>query len=280
MIIDTHTHFYDPTRPQGVPWPRPQEKALYRQVLPEHCKALAVPEGVTGTVVVEASAWVEDNQWILDLAAKEPFIVGFVGHLEAGRKGFAEHLERFAANPLFRGIRLGGATIRELGQPGLLEDLQRLAAKDLELDLLLGPADLSAAAALAARMPELRIVLNHVAGVRIDERAPDPAWVEGLQRVAGYPNVFCKVSGLVENTGQRPAPADVAYYTPTLDALWQAFGEDRLIYGSNWPVCEPFASYGAVQRLVTAYFRGKSVEASEKYFWKNALMAYKWVRRA
>ena len=72
MIIDTHTHFYDPTRPEGVPWPPADNELLYRTVLPEHHRALAAPEGVTGTVVVEASAWLADNQWILDLAAADP----------------------------------------------------------------------------------------------------------------------------------------------------------------------------------------------------------------
>ena len=72
MIIDTHTHFYDPTRPEGVPWPNPDDDVLYRRVMPDDYKALAVPEGATGTVVVEASKWLDDNQWILDLAADEP----------------------------------------------------------------------------------------------------------------------------------------------------------------------------------------------------------------
>src|SRR5947209_6291608 len=75
-IIDTHTHFYDPMRPQGVPWPPKEDKLLYRRVLPEHFQNLTKSQHVTGTVVVEASAWVEDNDWILDLAAKNPIIVG------------------------------------------------------------------------------------------------------------------------------------------------------------------------------------------------------------
>lgn len=279
MIIDTHTHFYDPTRPQGVPWPNPKEKLLYRTVLPEHYKALAVPEGATGTVVVEASPWVEDNQWILDLAAKEPFIVGYVGNLRLGAKDFQANLERFAANPLFRGLRASAAAIRELLRSGQLDDLELLAAKDLELDLLLGPADLPAIDELAERLPSLRLILDHVAGVRIDGRAPDSVWVEGIHKVARRLNVYCKVSGLPEQTGQRPAPMNLDYYLPTLEVLWQAFGEERLIYGSNWPVCEPFASYATVQRLVSEYFGRKGAEASEKCFWKNAQTAYRWVKR-
>ena len=97
MIVDTHTHFYDPARPQGVPWPSPGEEHLYRTVLPRHYKALAEPEGVTATVVVEASPWVEDNQWILDLAAADPFIVGLVGHLGSRKRGL-----RPAVGPLWR----------------------------------------------------------------------------------------------------------------------------------------------------------------------------------
>jgi hypothetical protein len=78
-LIDGHTHFYDPTRAQGVPWPPRDDKLLYRPVLPRDYRALAVPRRVTGVVAVEASSWLEDNQWVLDLAGHDPFIVGFVG---------------------------------------------------------------------------------------------------------------------------------------------------------------------------------------------------------
>jgi len=279
MIIDTHVHFYDPTRPQGVPWPSPDDKVLYRQVLPEHYKVLAVPQGVTGAVVVEASEWVEDNQWILDMAAHEPFIVGFVGHLQPGSEEFGRNLERFTANPLFRGIRPRGADLKKMREGRFLNNVEKLTAKDLELDVLVGPDGLSDVASLAECIPELRIVINHVACVRIDGKALDAVWVEGMQRAAEPPNVYCKVSGLVETTAHRPAPADVGYYTPTLDILWEAFGEDRLVYGSNWPVSERFADYASVQRIVTEYFEVKGKEAVEKCFWKNAKVAYKWIDR-
>ena len=99
------------------------------------------------------------------------------------------------------------------------------------------------------------------------------------QWVAEHPNVYCKVSGLVESAQESPAPDDVGYYTPTLDVLWEAFGEDRLVYGSNWPVSERFADYATVQKIVMDYFKGKSEEAAEKYFWQNSRVAYKWVKR-
>ena len=139
MIIDTHTHFYDPTRPAGVSWPDPNDDVLYRPVYPEHHKALAIPEGVTGTVVVEASTWVEDNQWILDLAENEPFIVGFVGNLDIESADFEDNLEHYAANPLFRGVRLRGVDIGKVASGGNLENIERLGAKDLSVDLLSPP---------------------------------------------------------------------------------------------------------------------------------------------
>jgi len=273
MIIDTHTHFYDPTRPEGVPWPNPNDAVLYRRVMPEDYKALAVPKGVTGTVVVEASKWLEDNQWILDLAAEEPFIVGFVGHLEP-TADFEDNLNRFSENPLFRGIRLGSGHLRTIGDPTFLGSIEKLAAKKLTLDLLINPEALSILPTLVEHTPEMRIVINHIAGARISEVPPDAAWVSAIREVARYPNIYCKVSGLAEHTGQIPAPTEVAYYTPTIDVLWDAFGEDRLIYGSNWPVSERFAPYGVVQQIVNNYFSAKGDAVKAKFFWQNAKAAY------
>ncbi len=274
MIIDTHTHFYDPTRPKGVPWPNPNDELLYRKVMPDDYKKLAVPEGVTGTVVVEASKWVEDNQWILDLAANEPFIVGFVGNLAPNDEDFEKNLKRFSANPLFRGIRLGSGHLQQIGNVNFIKNIEKLAAKELTLDLLINPEALKHVPALVEHTPTIRVVINHVAGVRVDGKPPDETWVSRIQEAARYPNVYCKVSGLAEHTGQKPAPEDVAYYTPTIDVLWKAFGEDRLIYGSNWPVSERFAQYKVVQKIVNDYFSAKGDDAKAKFFSKNATAAY------
>ncbi|MBM3263647.1 MAG: amidohydrolase family protein [candidate division Zixibacteria bacterium] len=276
MIIDTHTHFYDPTRPEGVPWPRPDDTFLYRTTLPEHYKAVAVPEGVTGTVVVEASAWVEDNRWVLDLAENDPFLVGLVGHLEPPDPNFSTHLARFAAHPLFRGIRVG---VQDWGDERYLSACEELAALDLSVDLHIGGKTLHDAAGWAQVFPDLRIVLNHVALVPVTGGAPDPEWVDGIRDIARYPNVFCKVSGMAELTGQKPACADPAYYAPIIDVLWKVFGTDRLVYGSNWPVSWRFAEYASIQRIAVAYFEQKGTEALEKVMAGNSRGAYKWVSR-
>jgi L-fuconolactonase len=165
-VIDTHTHFYDPTRARGVPWPPRDEKRLYRTVLPRDYRALPVPQPVTGTVVVEASPWVEDNQWVLDLAAHEPFIVGLVGNLPVGTKQFAGHLKRFAANKLFRGIRIRDRKLEgTLDDPAFVSDLKLLADHDLSLDLVGGREILPYADRLATKVPGLRIIIDQGRGI-------------------------------------------------------------------------------------------------------------------
>jgi L-fuconolactonase len=280
MIIDTHTHFYDPTRPQGIPWPPKDNALLYRQVLPTHFCALAEPKGVTGTIVVEASTWLEDNQWILDLAQNEPCIVGFIGNLDPSDPNFESHLDRFSKNPLFRGIRLGGGRIKNFSLDDFYGVAKKLTDRNLGIDLLIRTPELATASQLAARIPDLHIVINHIAHVAINGKHPDPDWISGIRALAQHPNVYMKGSAFVEMAQDTPAPSEVSYYVPTLDILWETFGEDRIVYGSNWPVCERAAPYATVIDIVSEYFKNKGEDATEKYFWENAKSAYKWIDRS
>ncbi len=275
-ILDTHTHFYDPTRPQGVPWPPKNDPILHRPVYPDEFLRLARPHGVTGTIVVEASPWLEDNQWVLDLAKDHPCIRGVVGNLKPGRPEFAAGLKRFSHHPLFRGIRVGVWEKAALTDSALLRDLRRLADSGLALDVLTGPDKLPDIARLADSIPTLRIIIDHCANVRVDGSAPPTSWLAGLRACAAHPNLFMKVSGLVEGTGRSDgtAPGDEAFYRPTLDAVWSAFGEDRALFGSNWPVSARFASYATVFHLVATHARRRGPQAAEKYFFRNAAVAY------
>jgi len=281
-LIDTHTHFYDPSRPQGVPWPPREDKLLYRPVLPKDYLALPVPRHVTGTVVVEASPWLEDNQWVLDLAAHEPFIVGFVGNLPVGTKQFAGHLKRFAANKLFRGIRIRDRKLEgTLDDPAFVAGLKLLAGHDLSLDLVGGREILPYADRLAKEVPGLRIIIDHLAGVVVDGKPPPADWVSQMQALVRRPNVYCKLSGLAEGTGRSDgsAPRDVEFYRPLLDAMREMFGPERLIYASNWPVSEQFAPLATVQGIIEDYFRSHGRRAEEQVFSLSAKSAYRWVRR-
>ena len=278
-IVDTHTHFYDPTRPQGVPWPSKDDALLYRPVLPQEFQSLTKPFGVTGTVIVEASSWVEDNQWLLDLATNDPFVLGVVGNLSPGTDSYGKHLARFAKNPVYRGIRVNADVVNKgLDRPEFLADLKKLIDADLELDVNGGPEMLQVVDRLADRLPDLRIVINHLSNVKIDGKEPPATWQAGLKACATHPKVFLKVSALIESarTDQRPAPSDTSFYHPILHAAWKTFGEDRLIYGSNWPVSDNAGPYKLVFQIVSEFFRDQGKVANEKFFARNAHAAYKW----
>ncbi len=281
-VIDTHSHFYDPSRPQGVPWPPRDDKLLYRTVLPQQYRALPVPRPVTGTIVVEASPWIEDNQWVLDLADKEPFIAGLVGNLPVGTPAFAGHLKRFAANKLFRGIRIRDRRLDgALEDSTFLRDLRLLTDLNLALDLVNGNDILLFADQLSNALPSLRIIIDHLAGLALDGKTPPAAWMQKMRALADKRNVFCKLSGLVEGTGRTDgtAPSNVDFYRPVLDFMTNLLGPERLIYASNWPVSERFAPLATVQNIVADYFRSHGRSAEEQVFSRAAKAAYRWEPR-
>ena len=271
MIIDTHTHFYDPTREGGTQWPDPEDKVLYQPTLPERCKIQAVPCGVSGTIMVECSEWVEDIQWVLDLAKDEPFILGMVGNLDPHEDRFEEHLDRFSQDPVFRGIRA------RLWKPDDIGALRLLAERDLSLDLGLDRDT----PVIAREIPDLRIIINHSASLPMEGEKPPTDLVALMREAASHPNVFCKLSGMMDlRCTIRPAPTDVSHYAPVLDLLWDAFGEDRIIFGSDWPVSDHSErNYAEVLKLAQDYIRPKGESAMEKVFCENSRNAYRWQGR-
>jgi L-fuconolactonase len=283
MIVDTHAHFYDPARPGGVPWPPKDDKVLYRTVLPAEYRRITQPLGITGVIEVEASPWVEDNQWVLNLAAKNPVLIGSVGNLEPGKPNFRENLTRFHKNRLFLGMRFGylwGRSLAaELPKPEFISDLKFLAETGLELDAVGGPSLLAEVVRITDQVPNLRIVIDHLP---YDPPAAEPtrsAYQAALRELGKRPQVYVKVSNVLRRSGGR-VPTDVNFYRPSLDELWDIFGPNRLLYGSNWPVSDLIAPYEAMFRVVRAYFAGKGREATEKYFWKNSKAVYRWSIRA
>ena len=249
--IDTHTHFYDPSRPGGVPWPPKTDPLLYRTVLPRDFRKVTEGLGIEGTVVVEASPLLEDNQWILDLAKENRVIVGFIGHLDPASPEFASHLARFTRNPLFRGIRLNGNAIAAgLLNKAFLTGIERMAGLGLTLDAIGNASMFPDVLRLAERNPKLKIVIDHLPF----DRQP------GLPQAS---NVYAKVSGVRPDTPRK-----------ALEELWQTFGPDRVVYGSNWPVSERVAPYAETLRMVATYFNSKG--AAAKYFRDNSRIAYGW----
>jgi L-fuconolactonase len=273
-VIDAHTHFWNPQRPIPTGRARAVPFSNGKVVLPDDYLAPAKSAGVTGTIVVEASGWLEDNEWVLDLARAHPVILGVIGNLNEvlGTPRFDAAFERLCGNPLFRGIRLARA--EDLARPEWRAHLQALSDKGLTVDLNAnGPAALRAAAANAGLFPKLKIVLDHAAYIEF-KGAPRPEWEEAIRNAARIPNIYCKVSRIQEQAGMKPAPADVEPYRPVLDLLWDSFGEDRLFFGSNWPLSDSAGSLNDAVRIARAYVGSRGAEALEKFFHRNATRVY------
>lgn len=281
FIIDTHTHFFDPTRPQGVPWPA-KNSPLYQKTVVADFRKVAEPHGVTGTVVVEASPWVEDNQWILDLAKDDPYIVGLVGNLKAGEPEFAGNLKRFAQNPLFCGIRIRGAELEGWDPQGQHKaysaDLTRLAEQNLAIDVLGPPSMLPDVLRLADTLPKLRMVINHLPQQPLGNPAKQAEADAALVALAERPQVFAKISNVLRKENDQTI-TDLAYYQATLDRLWKLFGQSRVIYGSNWAVSRRAGTYAQLFQVVWDYVTPQGQEFADLFFWKNAKTAYHWVER-
>jgi L-fuconolactonase len=277
-IIDTHIHLFDTARPGGVPWPPKDNAALYKPALPPRYRAIAEPLGIVGAIEVEASPLVEDTQWVLDVAKDNPILVGTIGHLEPADSDFRKQLDRFHRNPLFRGIRYGNLWGRdladEMGKPDFVPNLKALAAAGLVLDTANpNPKLMATVVRLTDRVPDLRVVLDH-----LPQMDPTSA-AESLRELAKRPQVFVKVSSVLRRAGGR-VPEDLAFYRDRLDTVFGLFGDDRVVYGSDWPNSDNWAPYPAVLKVVREYFTVKGHAVAEKYFWKNSLAAYRWVKRS
>jgi predicted TIM-barrel fold metal-dependent hydrolase len=276
-VLDAHVHFYDPTRAQGVPWPSKNETVLYKPTYPQRYLANIKPFRVDGVVAVEASPWLEDNLWLLEVADRSRLVWGVVGNIQPGIPGFKDALGRFSKNRLFRGVRINASSVSAIvAQPEAVSDLKLLAAKDLSLDILLdGPRRFAEIARLASMLPDLRLVLGHLPLDPPSDEAGRTAYRDDLRTLGRAPTVYAKVSGVARRIGNQ-VPADAGFYKPALDEIWQAFGPDRVIYASNWPVCDLTAPYATVFRIVRDYLADKDQETVERYFWKNSQAAYKW----
>jgi predicted TIM-barrel fold metal-dependent hydrolase len=281
-VIDSHIHLYDPSRPQGVPWPDKGNKILYQTSLPARYRPIAKPLGIVGAIEIECSSWREDNQWVLDVAARDDILVGTIGHLTPGAPDFKSNLDRFRANPLFRGIRygLGRRAGGEFDRPEFVADLKALADADLVLDTANPSVPLLAdVARLSGLVPHLRVVIDHLPQMMPPiEPAARASYDASLKAFRDRPQIYVKVSEVLRRVDGN-IPTDLEFYRPRLDEILDVFGIDRVLYGSDWPNGDQWLPVPVGFKIVQEYFLGKGRPAAEKYFWRNSVKCYKWVKR-
>ena len=239
--IDSHQHFWKYC-PEDYPW-IPKGSALHKDWVPSDLDVLQRPLGLGGSIAVQARQVVEESYWLLDLARENPRIQGVVGWVDLRSPRVAEDLAKLSADRKFVGVRhvvQDEPDDRFLLGADFVRGLEQLAAFRLRYDLLIFPRQLPAAIELVERLPRQPFVLDHCAKPRIAQNLMQP-WADQIARLASFPNVFCKVSGLVTE-------ADHTKWTfqellPYLKVVEEAFGRGRLMWGSDWPVCLLAASY-------------------------------------
>jgi L-fuconolactonase len=245
--IDAHHHVwrYDPAQ---YPWIR--SEVLKRDFLPEDLRPLLGAVGFTGAIAVQARSTLEETTWLLGLADRYPFIVGVVGWADLCAEDLDEQLARFCEHPKFCGIRYGLQPLMDdtlLLCEDLIHGMRIVAAYDITFDLLLRPSELPIAFALADQFPEQRFVLDHIGNPDI-RRGAFSTWADHIQRLANFPNVSCKLSGMVTRADHDGwQPEDIRPYR---DLVIEAFGPERLMIGSDWPVCLQAATYRTTMELV------------------------------
>lgn len=282
-IIDTHVHLFDSRRPQGVPYAGSPEWAKEKNgvALPSTFRSYATPLNIVGAIELEASPWIEDNLWILERAASDPIFVGVVGSLDPSKLEFGEYLNRFSKDPLWRGIRYARVWQMENGKqvlkPGMADGLKLLAQAGQTLDMANPSFDLLRGALLAMdAAPDLHVVMDHMPS--LDPRPEQKALYDSMIReLAQRPNFAIKLSQVRhkdENNVTVTAPQ------ARLDQLMAAFGEDRVMFGGDWPNSVGTATIPEALTLMRDYFAGRPRQQAEKYFWRNSQRIYKWKKRA
>ena len=283
-VVDAHIHLFDPTRPGGIPWPEKTDSVLFHPALPPRYSRLAQPHGVVGAIAVECSSWLVDNFWLLDVVEKNPIMLGFIGDLLPDTPDFAATLDRLHRSPLVLGIRYGNLWNRDLGaavkNTEFVSGLKLMAQAGLVLETANPNAALIAAVLqVADHVPDLRIVLDHLphAEVPTDDAAL-AEYESNLRELSHRPKIFVKGSEIVRRIDSRVS-LDVSSYKGALDRLWDLFGEDRIFFGSDWPNSDSLANFDDTFGIARKYIATRSVEAQQKYFWKNSMTVYRWKPR-
>jgi L-fucono-1,5-lactonase len=276
MIIDSHQHFWQVGR-FDYPWMTPELGVLYRDYLPEMLEPILKECGVAKTILVQASNSLSETDWLLSLADQHQFIAGVVGWVDLTDSGMAEDLEVFCANRKFKGVRhLVESEPAEdwLARPEVLRGLQTLEKHEVSYDLLVHTHHLKHVKTVAEACPGLRLVVDHMAKPPIAGGSRDEMteWAKALKEVAAYPNVTCKLSGLV--TEASHTSWHLEDLRPFVQQTLEFFGPERMMFGSDWPVCLLAASYAQVLDAFQSLLRELDDEDRGMIFGGNAMNFY------
>ena len=273
MIIDSHHHLWKYT-PTEFAWIDDSMKVLKRDYLPADLETEIHKAGVTGTVVVQARQMIEETRWLLELADENPFIKGVIGWVDLRSPDLGAQLEQFGNHPKLVGVR---HVIHDepdgdfMVQQAFLEGIKALQKYNLVYDLLLFPRHLERAIELVSMFPDQRFVLDHISKPFIKSGILQP-WKDDMEALAARHNVWCKISGMV--TEANLSAWKIEDFIPYMSAVYDAFGTDRIMLGSDWPVCRLAGEYTEVMNIPKAFIGHLDNNDKKKIYALNAKACY------
>ncbi len=268
MRIDSHQHFwkFDPIRDA---WIDASMEKIARDFLPEDLKPLLDQSKIDGCVAVQADQSETETEFLLDFAGRYDFVKGVVGWVDLRSPQLSERLEHYCNNSFFKGVRHIVQAEKDgfMLQESFLKGIQQLKDFNLTYDILIFPHQLEEAVALVKKNPEQAFVLDHIAKPYIKDKKIDQ-WAKHINQLAAHQNVNCKLSGLLTEADWNHWQEED--FTAYLTVIMEAFGTDRMMYGSDWPVCLLAGSYPHVVRIVENFISSLSTDDQKKIMGQNA----------
>lgn len=249
LVVDTHNHFWDIAR-SDLYWMTPDLTALQRSFTPPDLKPSLDAVGVDRSIIVQAAMSRWDNLWWLDLADRYPYVGGVIGWVDLAAADVGATLDEYRRHRAFRGVRATAENVADptwLARPDVRRGIREVARRGLVLDLLVRTPHLPHVPRLAEENPDLPLIVDHLAKPPLAAGHLDE-WSRGLAALAPYPQIWCKVSGLLTEAGPAPTAAAIR---PAVRFALDTFGPARLMWGSDWPVCLLAVGYEETHRAVT-----------------------------
>ncbi|MGG9963036.1 amidohydrolase family protein [Ferruginibacter sp. SUN106] len=272
LRIDSHQHFwqYEPVKHD---WIDDAMAVIRKDFLPAHLAPVLQKNNFDGCIAVQADQTEAETDFLLRLQKENNFIKGVVGWVDLRAENIKERLayyKQFAGIKGFRHVLQGEAPEFML-QQNFIRGIAALKEFDFTYDILIFPKHLPAAITLVQQFPEQKFVIDHIAKPYIKSGLIGE-WKQAMRKMAEYPNVYCKISGMVTEANYLHWKKE--QFTPYLDVVVEAFGTKRIMYGSDWPVCLVAASYKKMLNIVEEYFASFTVNEQEDFFGNNAAAFY------
>lgn len=273
MKIDAHQHFWQ-YHPEKHSWIRDDMQRIRRDFLPADLQPLLARAGIDACVAVQADQSEEETHFLLKLAAENEFIKGVVGWVDLRSPTLISRLEYYAQQAKlcgFRHIVQGEADTNFLLRENFRAGIRQLERFGFSYDILVYPHQLGAVLEFVRHFPNQRLIIDHIAKPYIKDGYFD-GWANQMKAIAQYENVYCKISGMVTEADWTNWQYDD--FVPYLDLVFLAFGTNRIVYGSDWPVCLLASEYAEMKGIIDQYIGGLSANEKKQIMGENAIQFY------